>query len=100
MNFDELRKAIEAMRHDENCCAVAINRRHVVPCNCRKARALSALSILEREYVERERRLREEVLEVLNDGFFEESPAIYDAQTVNFAHRKLAEILDLPKEEK
>ena len=104
MNFDDLRRAIEASAYHSRLCTQDRESRKVI-CHeiCPRHAVLAALATLEREHAERERRLREDVLQWLDSGFsyadtFPESETIrvYDDQDVNFAHRKLAEILDSP----
>ena len=82
MNFDELRATIEA-----------ISCHREVPAQ-QKREAIDVLATLERQYAERERRLRKEVLKPLDLGAPFGDIIEYSRHHTEHAHRKLAEILD------
>lgn len=83
VTFNELRAAIEAQGHDTNC---DINDHWSdKPCNCGHAAVLTALTTLEHEHAERERRLRE-VQHSWSIGHYA------------IAEQQLAEILDSPSD--
>ena len=87
MNFDEVRQAIRFISHNKGYCD--------------RSGAYAAVNALEREYAQRERRLREEVLSVLDKGFSyadtfpdPNTTRVYDDDDVELAHHNLVEILD------
>ena len=97
--IDKLRRAIEAIGHWSDCDARLKSDDYPVEelCDCPFPGALAALATLEREHAERERRLRENVLKILDNGMYTDHHGrgvLYDTQYVNFAHDQLAEILD------
>ena len=64
MNFDELRRAIEAMPHSPLCAIVG---GYATPCNCKRGEALAALDTLEREHA-KTRALLQSCLEPVEDA--------------------------------